>query len=127
MPYWNTAYIAPYRLGSSAECTCGLSARAPEDRDRAGHSSLCEVGKIVLENAAASMALGTSLPSAVAMEERVGVEDSTELLDHTVLALVEEQRTANLIAIADSAMFPHRARARARDEVIRRMRLNELG
>lgn len=135
MPMSQSSYSSP-NTGAHTGCSCFLSTG---DEVESEHSGACAVSKKDFADLRAQMDFGSSLQSfahewdaAVTIERSPedfdpsrDVADHPQLIGHLVAALLEEQRTANLVAIASSPTFHRGVRRLAHDAVIDRLDVNQ--
>lgn len=131
MPMNQGSYNSP-NMGHRTECDCYLGI---DDDASSMHSSGCSVSKADFLDLRDEMNFGSSLPSfayewdAIAQIEESSpnlatsreVADYPEFAGYLLAALLEEQRTANLIAIANDDGFRRGAQILARDTVLERL------
>lgn len=105
-------------------CACSKSVCAP---DYATHDETCPISREIGDLIWSQAPRGASLPSFAHEWESVGdpsegpTEKDPSKVGFLVAALLEEQRTANLIAIANSSVFSTWTRENARAEVVARI------
>lgn len=129
---WSRGFYSSPNTGPRPECTCYLSI---DDDTSSEHSSSCAVSLLAVADLRGEIEFGASLAAfahewdasariedaASGLDASRDIHDYPELTGHLVAALLEEQRTANLIAIANGGAFALELRERARDAVLERL------